>query len=88
MKRTTYFVRPYDGKWKVKKEGAEREFCTCATRVEGLQIARELAGDSAPAQIIIEKEDGTIVQEWVHSNHSVWSGNKLEHRSGRNRLRK
>ena len=71
MKRTTYFVRSFGGKWKVKKEGAEKEYCVCETKEEGVRVARKLAGDSSPAQIIIEKEDGTFQQEWTHKDCSV-----------------
>ena len=71
MKRATYYVRCHDGKWKVKKEGAEKEFCVCDTEHEGVRIARKLASETPPAQIIIEKEDGTFQQEWTHKDSSV-----------------
>lgn len=71
MKRTTYFVRSYGGRWKVKREGAEKEHCVCDTKQEGISIARKLAGDSSPAQIIIENDDGTFQQEWTHKDCSV-----------------
>ena len=71
MKRTTYYVRCYDGKWKVKKEGAQQEHCLCGTKMECVKIARKLAAETAPAQIIIEKEDGTFQQEWTHKKCSV-----------------
>jgi hypothetical protein len=71
MKRATYFVRSCDGKWKVKKEGAEKEYCVCKTKEEGVRVARKLANNSSPAQIIIEKEDGTFQQEWTHKDCSI-----------------
>ncbi|SHJ49879.1 DUF2188 domain-containing protein [Halodesulfovibrio aestuarii] len=71
MKRTTYFVRSYGGKWKVKREGADREYCVCDTKYEGIRIARKLAHEVAPAQIIIENDDGTFQQEWTHKDCSV-----------------
>lgn len=71
MKRSTYYVRSHKGKWKVKKEGAEKEYCVCETEREGVRIARKLASETAPAQIIIEKKDGTFQQEWTHKDSSV-----------------
>ncbi|SIO36329.1 DUF2188 domain-containing protein [Halodesulfovibrio marinisediminis] len=71
MKRVTFFVRPSGGKWKVKREGAEKEYRVCETKQEGVRVARILAGEFSPAQIIIEKEDGTFQQEWTHTNCSV-----------------
>lgn len=76
MKRTTFFVRPYDGKWKVKKEGSETVCHVCTTQQEGVRVARKLARIFSPAQIIIEKEDGTFQQEWTYKNSSVLFENK------------
>lgn len=76
MKRTTYYVRNHQGKWKVKKEGAEKACFVCDTEHEGVRIARKLASETAPAQIIIEKEDGTFQQEWTHKDSSVLFENK------------
>ncbi|WP_290918307.1 DUF2188 domain-containing protein [Halodesulfovibrio sp.] len=74
MKRTTFFVRSYGGKWKVKKEG--KEYCVCDTKQEGISIARKLAAEASPAQIIIETKDGTFQQEWTHKNSSILFENK------------
>lgn len=76
MKRATFFVRPHGGKWKVKREGIETPCHVCTTQQEGVRIARKLASASAPAQIIVEKEDGTFQQEWTHKNSSVLFENK------------
>ncbi|MCT4626447.1 DUF2188 domain-containing protein [Halodesulfovibrio sp.] len=76
MKRATFFVRPHGDKWKVKKEGQDVACHVCTTQQEGVRVARKLASASAPAQIIIEKEDGTFQQEWTHKNSSVLFENK------------
>ncbi|MCG8531031.1 MAG: DUF2188 domain-containing protein [Desulfovibrionales bacterium] len=88
MKRTTFYVRNFDGKWKVKREGAEKEYCTCDTKLEGIKIARQLASEAAPAEIIIEKEDGTFQQEWTHKKCSVLFEDDPECKTGLKRTNK
>lgn len=83
MKRITFFVRPCGGKWKVKREGADKAYRVCDSKQEGVQVARKLAGEYSPAQIIIEKEDGTFQQEWTHTNCSILFEGK-----GQNRLKR
>ncbi|PYZ99046.1 hypothetical protein CR205_10935 [Alteribacter lacisalsi] len=55
----TYHVTESDGKWEVKKEGADRAAGKFDTKEDAMERADELI-DSRNAEIVIHRKDGSV----------------------------
>jgi len=62
-KRTVYYVTPHGNKWQVIKEKAKRASSTHSTKEEAKQTAIRLAKENKPAQVKIQRKDGTFEEE-------------------------
>ena len=65
--RKVYHVTPHaQGGWQGKVEGAARASVVAATKDEATQRTRELARHSAPSQVIVHGQDGSIQDEHTY----------------------
>jgi hypothetical protein len=65
MTRTTYYVSPSDGRWKVTKEG-RLTLGTYATKDEATRAARIVAEANRPSQVVVQRQDGRFQTEWTY----------------------
>ena len=61
--RTTYWVSPDDGDWRVRREGAERAAAVFEDKADALARAKELAKEAPLGQVIVQGENGRIKYE-------------------------
>lgn len=65
--RTTYWVSPTDGgKWKTKREGAERAAGIFEDKSDAIARAKELAKGEPLGQVVIQRKDGVIQTEHTY----------------------
>jgi len=63
--RTTYYVSPFDGRWKVTKE-ARLVLGTYATKDEATRAARIVAETNQPSQVVVQGQGGRYQTEWTY----------------------
>ena len=68
MSRTVFWVSPHDDGWKVQREGASQASNVLATKLEAIERGRELAKANQPGQLIMQRADGTIEEEWTYGD--------------------
>ncbi len=66
MSRTVYWVSPHDDGWQVQREGASQASNVLPTKQEAIDRGRELAKSNQPGQLIMQRADGTIEEEWAY----------------------
>ncbi|MBN8612106.1 MAG: DUF2188 domain-containing protein [Deltaproteobacteria bacterium] len=67
--RTVYDVAPHgDGRWHVKRRGADKAASVHDTRFHAVDAGVEVARNNQPSQLVIHKGDGTIEEERTYGN--------------------
>jgi hypothetical protein len=66
MTRAVYWVSPHDGGWAFKREGQDQPLQVFDTKQPTLDHARQTARNHQPSQVKIQREDGTIEDEWTY----------------------
>jgi hypothetical protein len=69
MPRIAYHVVPSEGRWAVKREGADRAVRFADEQAEAVTAAERMARRQAPARVVIHGPDGLI--QTVHSFEAV-----------------
>ena len=67
MTRKTYFVSPFEGGWKVTKDGG-LVLGTYPTEDGAIQAARIVAKSNQPSQVMVQLKDGTFQTEWTYDD--------------------
>lgn len=57
-----------DGKWRGKKQGAERASTVADTKAEAVKRTIEIAKNKEDSQVFIHKKDGKIQEERTYGN--------------------
>ena len=65
MAQTVYHVVPNEGRWAVKREGADRASRVADDQNEAVEVAEQLARNQAPARVVVHGADGLI--QTVHT---------------------
>lgn len=66
--RTVYDVVPRDGKWAVKRRGAERATGVFDDKVDAVARAIELAKAIGHSQVVLHGRDGRIQTEYTYGD--------------------
>lgn len=69
MAQLVYHVVPHEGRWAVKREGAERPSRIADTQDEAVAVAEQMARNQAPGRVVVHGADGLI--QTVHTYDAV-----------------
>lgn len=69
MPQIVYHVVPSDGRWAVKREGAERASRVADSQDEAVSAAEQMARNQAPGRVVVHGASGLI--ESVHTFDAV-----------------
>jgi len=67
--RTVFYVTTDGaGGWNVKREGNSKVLGNYRNKDQAIEYARQLAYDSIPSQVKVQKMDGTFQVEWTYGD--------------------
>jgi hypothetical protein len=69
MPQIVYHVVPNEGRWAVKREGAERASRVADSQDEAVAVAEQMARNQAPGRVVVHGANGLI--ESVHTYDQV-----------------
>ncbi|HLT48303.1 MAG TPA: DUF2188 domain-containing protein [Rubricoccaceae bacterium] len=69
MPQIVYHVVPSEGRWAVKREGADRASRVADTQDEAVAVAEQMARNQAPGRVVVHGANGLI--ESVHTYDAV-----------------
>lgn len=69
MPQTVYHVVPSEGRWAVKREGADRASRVAEEQDEAVAAAEQLARNQAPGRVVVHGPNGLI--QSVHTFEAV-----------------
>lgn len=65
--RTVIHVLPYGhGMWQIKFESESANHSVYGTKSPAVEMARALAKNNSPSQLVVHKEDGTIEYKYTY----------------------
>lgn len=70
--RTVFYVVPDgNGGWNVKREGNSKVLKNFRNKDQAIEHARQLAYDSRPSQVKVQRADGQFQVEWTYDDDPV-----------------
>jgi len=67
--RHVYRVRPHErGGWRIEKEGDDKTRMRRASQRDAVSAADQLARADEPSRVVVENEEGAIVDERLHGS--------------------
>lgn len=63
MARSVWRVSRYEGRWKVKRDGAARAMKTFGSKGEARAAAVRVARANPPSRVVVHRADGTVQRE-------------------------
>lgn len=74
--KSYHIIAKSDGRWNVKKTGAERALGSFSTKREAITTAKRLVTKSGGGELIIHREDGRVSRRNSYGNNSNSKHNK------------